>query len=146
MKIDWFFCTRILWKVDNITLHFFSSNNLMSGNSILVVCNKLCPHKSWLLSTFYVQCLKVLISQLKRLDVIFSGLLYEISQKCFWNLNKIEYLKSHPNERIFSSPSGKRDTDFFRSCLIFVGSSPTWGDIFFLKWTFSYILIYHNVM
>ena len=32
-------------------------------------------------------------------------------------------------------------TDFFRSCLIFVGSSPTWGDIFFLKsdikWAFS---------
>ena len=55
-------------------------------------------------------------------------------------------LKSDSNEIIFSSPSSKMDTDFFRSCLIFVGSSPTWGDIFLLKsdvkWAFSYILIY----
>ena len=52
-------------------------------------------------------------------------------------------LKSEINEIIFSSPSGKMDTDFFRSCLIFVGSSPTWGDLFFMKsdikWAFSYM-------
>ena len=39
------------------------------------------------------------------------------------NLTLSKALKSHPNERIFSSPSGKMDTAFFRSCLIFVGSS-----------------------
>ena len=56
-------------------------------------------------------------------------------------------LKSHPNERTFSSHSIKLDTDFFSYCLIFVGSSPTWGDIFFLKsytkWSF---FIHSNVL
>ena len=42
-------------------------------------------------------------------------------------------LKSDPNERTFTSHSIMLDTDFFRFCLIFVGSSPSRGDTFFLK-------------
>ena len=41
-------------------------------------------------------------------------------------------IKSHSNERTFSSRSVMMDTDFFRSCFILVGSSPSQGDIFSL--------------
>ena len=64
--------------------------------------------------------------------------------KC-WRADKL--LKLNPNERTFTSRSVMMDTDFFRYCLIFVGSSPTWGDIFFLKsnikWAF---FIYSNTL
>ncbi len=43
------------------------------------------------------------------------------------------HLKLIISNLIFLFRSRKSDIDFFRYCLIFVGSSPGWGDIFFMK-------------
>ena len=61
--------------------------------------------------------------------------------------NYMKYmLKSDPNERTFSWHSGFDHHRFLQVMSHFVGSSPSRGDIFFLKsnikWAFSYILIH----
>ena len=55
---------------------------------------------------------------------IFSGLVFILYNFLVWN-------KFNNRNFIFSSCSGLMDIYFFRYCLIFVGSSPGWGDIFF---------------
>ena len=104
---------------------------------------------TWFLK-YLVRELDLLLNFLFISNWIFAG--YTGSKNQDWNRQKVKFknqfreLKSEINEIIFSSPSGKMDTDFFRSCLIFVGSSPTWGDIFFMKsdikWAFLHNLIY----